>query len=328
MGKVKIATLLCVYGGDRESLFRRALDSVRRQAFTMDVESRIYLGIDGVVPQAIEQIVSDAGSAIFRIVRSPQNRGLAVTLNALIATLADEAFVFRMDSDDFSHPDRYQRQLAHMLDHPEVDILGTDIIEIDEETSTQRVVRYFGGRTDVGRGMAWRVPVAHPTVCFRRRVLERVGGYPLARGNEDVALWFRCVREGFVFDNLHEPLLDFRIDEKFWRRRSVRKAWGELTCYLVGIWTTDRWTWRYCCPLTRFLLRLAPPALSRWAYGLGLRGAWSRVATWPIGDGRRYWAELIHRRRRPVEEVARASTPPAVPPRAPRARQARGRRPS
>lgn len=288
MPSVRVATLMCVYGGDRPQAFEEALLSVLGQELDAEVESRLYLGVDGPLQAAVEEVIRRHAGHIHKIVRSPENRGLAATLNALIASLEDEQFVFRMDADDRCHPSRYRTQLAHLARHETVDILGTDIVEVDETTGARRVVQFPGGSEDDALGIARRVPVAHPTVCFRRSVLDRMGGYPLSTGNEDIALWFACLREGFRFDNVRQPLLEFRITAGFWKRRSLQKAFRELVCYARGIWATNPWTWRYVFPCARFGMRLAPRWVSQLAYALpGARrstsstGVESATSRWP-----------------------------------------------
>lgn len=269
---LSIATLICVYAGDSAELFRGALQSILTQDLPQGVESRVYLGIDGPLPEALEAVVAAHGSSLYRVYRAPGNQGLARTLNALIAMLEDEAYVFRMDADDLSLPGRYRAQLNHLERHPEIDILGTAITEVDTASGTEREVRFASGPEDALANIHRRVPVAHPTVCFRRHVFRSIAGYPLVEANEDIALWFECVRRGFRFDNLRASLLRFRISPGFWNRRSFRKARSELSCYLRGIHSLHGpCTWRYCYPVLRFLLRLSPTFVSRWAYQSAFR---------------------------------------------------------
>lgn len=270
--QIKIATLMAVYRGDNSSELEIALDSVLAQIFTDNVESRLYLAIDGPVTDEINRVIAVRENKIYRILRLDQNRGLATALNSLIKLLSDEVFVFRMDSDDRSHSNRYQTQLNYFKDHAGIDILGTDMIEIDTQRGTHRRVSFCSGPDDAIAKLCQRVPVAHPTVCFRRRVLDRVGGYPLAGTNEDVALWFRCAHEGFRFDNVKQPLLDFTINSNFWSRRSYKKSFSEFRCYAQGIWTMEGFTWKYVYPLARFLMRIAPSWLARRAYNSRFRG--------------------------------------------------------
>lgn len=265
-----VATLLCVYRGDDPALFTAAVRSVLDQepgpgpAF----ESRLYLGVDGPLPEALEDAVAALAPRCHRVWRASANQGLARTLNALLQQLGDERYVFRMDADDLALPQRYRLQLAHLEAHPEIDILGTAITEVDEASGQTRTVHYAQGPDDAVARIHRRVPVAHPTVCIRRRVFDAVAGYPVRGTNEDVALWFECTRLGFRFDNLREPLLRYRITTAFWQRRGLKKARSELTCYLRGIHALHGvFTWRHVFPMLRFVLRVMPAAISRRAYG-------------------------------------------------------------
>jgi glycosyltransferase involved in cell wall biosynthesis len=238
-----------------------------------EIESRLYVAIDGPVPQDIDSVLESRSPQIYQILRLPENRGLAAALNRLISNLEDEQFVFRMDADDCSDPERYQTQLDYLQRYSEIDILGTDIIEIEVSSGCTRRVSYALDHEDALRSLCRRVPVAHPTaVCFRRCVLDVVGGYPMSGTNEDIALWFQCAKEGFRFGNVHEPLLYFTVDSGFWHRRSTRKSISELRCYISGIWSLEGVTWKYIFPILRFMLRCAPSAVARRIYASSFRG--------------------------------------------------------
>lgn len=270
--KLELATLICVYRGDRAASLRQALSSIADQRFTQPVSSHILLGVDGEIPEDLEAVLKEFQPVLAKVYRAPVNCGLAPTLNELIKLLDREQFVFRMDADDISLPDRYQRQLDFMGAHPEVDILGTAITEFDEVSGAERQVRFAASPDHAREGIHKRVPVAHPTVCFRRHVLDRVTGYPTAGTNEDIALWFRCLKLGFRFDNVDESLLRFRITPNFWKRRSWGKSAGELACYVRGIYSLKGcWTTDYVFPVLRFLVRIAPASLARLAYRLPFR---------------------------------------------------------
>ena len=267
-----VATLMCVYGRDDAAAFTTAIESVLRQDLPAGLESHVYLGVDGPLPPALEAAVAALEPRLFRVHREPDNQGLARTLNVLIGQLQGESFVFRMDADDVSLPHRYRLQLAHLQANADIDILGTAITEHDETSGHTRVVHFAAGPDEALARMHWRVPVAHPTVCLRARVLTLAGGYPEKGTNEDVAMWFRCASLGLRFDNLREPLLVYRVAPGFWRRRGLRKAGSELACYMRGIYQLHGpFTLAYVVPLLRFGLRLMPTAVSRWAYGLAWR---------------------------------------------------------
>jgi len=262
---------MAIYANDDATLLERALESVLTQSLPEDVEIRLYMGIDGPIDSELENVVQRFASRIFKISRSDINIGLAATLNRLISMRSDEAFFFRMDADDVSLPGRFSTQLEYFDSNPLIDILGTDIIEVQTETGTRRIVKFCQSPEDARRMIAKRVPVAHPSVCIRARVFDKLGGYPTRRGNEDIAMWFECMKSGFVFDNVPSPLLLFTVGPTFWMRRGYAKAFSEFACYLRGIRDLDGVTWRYVFPIARLALRLSPPALSKWMYGTGLR---------------------------------------------------------
>lgn len=271
-----VGVLMGLYGRDRPDLFERALRSVLDQALPAGVGLRIYVGVDGPLPPELEAVLARFQERLHLVSRSPENLGLAATLNRLIAARGDETFFFRMDADDVSLPGRFAAQLAYLDTHPDIDILGTAIRECREGQAGQggeenRIVRFAKDPEDARRRIDRRVPVAHPTVCLRRRVLDTVGGYPERRGNEDIAMWFRCLKAGFQFDNLPDPWLDFTITENFWKRRSMEKAFIEFQSYVEGIWRLDGVTWRYAYPIARLCLRLSPEWVSRRLYASRLR---------------------------------------------------------
>ncbi len=267
----KVATLMAVYSGDTSYKFSRSLDSVSQQKFSSHIESRIYIAVDGPVSEEIDSVLESRQSLIYRILRIPKNQGLATALNQLISVLEDEEFIFRMDADDVSDLNRYQKQIDYFYRHPQIDILGTDIWEMEELNGHKRLVTYALNHEDALRWLCRGVPVAHPTVCFKRRVLDNLGGYPISGLNEDIALWFLCAKKGFRFGNIHEPLLYFTISSNFWKRRSTSKALSELKIYILGLWRLEGLTWKYIFPILRFLLRLMPSLIVRWAYTLSFR---------------------------------------------------------
>ena len=132
------------------------------------------------------------------------NTGLAATTAPLIA---------RMDADDVSHPERLARQVAFMRAHTDIGVLGT---RTRFETT---VVKSSGMRWFVD----WQnqilspqehyvkrfvdAPLAHPTVMFRRELVQQFGGYDAGPLPEDHELWLRWMHHGVRFAKLPEELL-------------------------------------------------------------------------------------------------------------------------
>jgi glycosyltransferase involved in cell wall biosynthesis len=263
-----LAIIMSVYFRDEPAHLRESLESIVSQSVSGTHQVRIYLAIDGPVSPQIDKVISEYKSEIHRIFRLADNRGLAAALNVLISSLEDEAFIFRMDADDISLSDRFEKQLAYMERNPDVDILGGAILEFGDTLPGTNLVLYPQTDSEARRQIAYRSPVAHPTVCFRRRVFDTVGTYPEISGNEDIALWFDCLKAGLVFANLPDPVLRFRVSPGFWTRRGFHKSKSELGCYLKGLNAIEGLSIRMAIPVLRFLFRLTPEPIRKLGYGL------------------------------------------------------------
>lgn len=268
---MKIATIMSVYRGDDPDDFLRSIESICDQKLPDSIQSRIYLAIDGPVSGEIMSAINSLKDKIYHIEKMRKNEGLSCALNRLIDQLQDEDYIFRMDSDDLSLEGRYISQIQFLESNPLIDIVGTDIIEFDRATNKARNVKFARTPEEAIKNICWRVPVAHPTVCFRRSAVSSIGHYPNVPQNEDIALWFKCLKLGLRFGNVPMALYQFKIDDRFWRRRSFAKAFYELRSYLLGIYSLYGFSFRMVLPMARFVFRLLPASIQRAGYDLNIR---------------------------------------------------------
>ena len=66
--------------------------------------------------------------------------------------------------------------------------------------------------------------------------------------------------------NLDQVILRFRVNNRFYSRRSNSKAWTEMMIYLRGIRALYGWDWRLIFPVLRWLTRLMPQGVNRILY--------------------------------------------------------------
>lgn len=66
--------------------------------------------------------------------------------------------------------------------------------------------------------------------------------------------------------NLDQVILRFRVNDRFYSRRSNSKAWTEMMIYLRGIRALYGWDWRLIFPVLRWLTRLMPQGVNRILY--------------------------------------------------------------
>ena len=226
MEMTKIGVLLSVYHGDKKEYIQQALDSILQQSYQDFI---IFVGIDGPVSNSVKDfLISLEVQDNVLLMWFPQNRGLACVLNDIVKMAKDCGceYLARMDADDISLPGRFEKQALFLESHPEVDVVGGAIEEIDEHSKLRgkRVV-YPLTHDACKRFFRYRDPLAHPAVMFRKRFFDKVCSLyrDEYRKNQDTMLWFDGFRNGCIFANIKDTVLHFRVTDDFYSKR--RHGW-------------------------------------------------------------------------------------------------------
>lgn len=205
-----------VYSADRADAFKNAIDSILQQTLA---PAEIIIAIDGPVLQGIEDIIAGLGARV-GVCRSETNIGLPNILNKTLASASHE-FVFRMDADDISCSDRFEKQWAALQAVPSLDLLGGQIKEFitDHKMGTSKRIVPLDQKS-IERRLRYRNPFNHMTVVFRKSFVERVGGYRDIQRFEDYDLWARMISAGAACANMVDCLCLVRHGHDFAERRS------------------------------------------------------------------------------------------------------------
>lgn len=218
----KIAVLLPVYKKDNPKFFAKTIASLLTQTYSDFI---IFLGVDGPIESDLERAVVECEKMpTFYVCRFQENRGLACVLNDLISEARKQGFEYfaRMDADDICTNTRFEKQMAFLQSHPDVDVVGGAIEEIDDngEKKGKKVV-YPLTHDDCRKFFRYRDPLAHPATFFRKSYFDKAKGYrPEYRKNQDTMLWFDGFMNGCVFANLPDIVLYFRVASDFYGRRN------------------------------------------------------------------------------------------------------------
>lgn len=161
-----------------------------------------------------------------RLIHGSAPGTLSQNLN-LCLRVARGKFLARMDDDDFSHPDRFEQQASFLSHHPDLSFVGCNVRVICAgKIVGQRCFPEF----PTVREFLMTQPYIHPTIMFRREVLEVVGGYserPSCTLCEDYDLLLRLYAKGFRGANIQAPLLDYTIPESTKGKRTMIHRWYE-----------------------------------------------------------------------------------------------------
>lgn len=200
----KVSVLMSVYNTE-ESLLRTAIQSILDQTYTNFEFIIVDDGSTNNAPDVLREFQHK--DSRIKIILG-KHAGLASGLNLGFEQCNGE-YIARMDSDDFSMPNRLERQVEFMDNNPEVGILGASI-----ETFPKKKVWNYIERVGY-LDLLFQCVVAHPVVMLRKDVFDK---YNLRYNEslkvaEDTELWSRAIKYTEIA-NLQEVLLRYRLDKK------------------------------------------------------------------------------------------------------------------
>lgn len=223
----KIAVILPVYKNDKNNYLSEAVESILCQKYR---NIHLYIGVDGPVGDDLKDNLHLLEKQdTISVVWFEENRGLACVLNDLLDICFKERYdyIARMDADDISMTDRLEKQMAYLEAHPEIDVVGGAINEIDEKGKSRRkTIIYPAGPLECREFFSKRNPHAHPTVLFRKSFFDKLNGKkyrPDYRQNQDTMLWFDGMMAGTQHANISDVVLNFRMTDAMFKKR--RNGW-------------------------------------------------------------------------------------------------------
>jgi len=219
--KNRYTVLMTVYDGDDVNYLMQSLSSIENQTLK---PNQVIIIVDGPIREEINNLLKSFKSKLndYTIISLPENVGLGRALNMGLTQVKYD-FIARMDSDDISKPDRFEKQINYMVLNEDLSILGTDVLEFQYDISKPfNYKRMPHTRNEVIRFSKIKDPFNHPSVVFRTKDLLEQGGYSDLRKSQDTELWLRMLSNGYFGENLDEPLLYFRFNDGTFKKR---KSW-------------------------------------------------------------------------------------------------------
>lgn len=224
----KIAVILPIYKKDKVDYIKDSIESILYQTYK---DIHLVIGIDGPIgDDLMECIAHYAMLSNVEVFDYEENRGLACVLNDLLDICFDEGFryIARMDADDISELNRFEKQIKYLNEHPEIDVVGGAISEIDEKgKSRNKTIVYPETPSKCRAFFSKRNPHAHPAVMFRKSFFDKLAGQkyrPEYRQNQDTMLWSDGMMAGTQHANIPDVVLKFRMTDAMFKKR--RNGWA------------------------------------------------------------------------------------------------------
>lgn len=165
---------------------------------------------DGKLPNQLNTIIDKykkSYSELFTIIRLNENIGLGLALNEGIK-LSRNNLIARMDTDDIAKSDRCKKQVEAFKKNNNLSIVGSNVDEFTSDTREGlRTRKVPSSHEEIMRFSKRRNPFNHPTVMFKKTVIEELGGYGDYRRNQDYELFMRLLQSGYYSMNINESLL-------------------------------------------------------------------------------------------------------------------------
>ena len=217
--KVKFSVLISVYKNDNPADFREAVESVSlKQTLPPD---EILIVVDGPVHDKLAETIRILEMEITSIKTHwlPRNEGLGNAMKIGVNLCSNE-LIARMDADDIAAPDRFEKQLRHFNENPDISIVGgqiSEFINYPDNIVGKRQVPCKQEELDLYTKA--RCPFNHMTVMFKKFDVLAVGNYQDWHYNEDYYLWIRMAEAGCKFANLPDTLVNVRVGKDMYARR-------------------------------------------------------------------------------------------------------------
>lgn len=221
----EVSVLMGVYyHRENLELLQRSIRSILEQTFS----NFEFLICDNGSSEAAREYIreSAAEDSRIRLVERCDLVTLPAKLNACLRE-AKGQFIARMDDDDSSHPDRFEKQLSSLREDPKLDFLGSNA---ELWRSGVRVGMSTLPKRPEVRDFLFVQPYIHPTLMFRRLALLSVGGYCEDKHCilcEDYDLLLRLYENGCRGANLQECLLDYTLANTAKGNRKLKHRWNE-----------------------------------------------------------------------------------------------------
>jgi len=183
-----------------------AIDSILEQTFR-DFE---FIVINDGSTDESAQILQSIRDSRMVVLTNDGNKGLIYSLN-LGVSIARGRFIARMDADDVSLKNRFQKQVHFLINNPECAVCGTWVRLMDAHGKLGQRWKRVTRADEVRAALFFQSPLIHPSVMGRTEIFKAHPYNAAAVHCEDYALWVELEELGCHLCNLGEVLLYYRV---------------------------------------------------------------------------------------------------------------------
>lgn len=200
-----VTFLMSVYNG--QEYIRETLDSILSQTYS----NWELVVINDCSTDSTETVLEEYSCRDdrIRVYKNEENLRLQRSLNRGL-TLVRGEFIARIDADDVCYPQRLERQLMFLHNHPELAMSSCDIDMIIDGVVNKFLQLRRGDRESIKALLLFYNPIIHDGVMIRSSVAGRYRYNEDCTCSEDYELWTRMVSDGYSIAVQKETLMQYR----------------------------------------------------------------------------------------------------------------------
>ena len=211
----KYSVLMSVYYKEVPKWFDESIDSMFAQTIKPD---ELVLVEDGPLTDELYEIIEKYKKKYpkeFKVIKIEKNVGLGPALKKGVEECSNE-YIARMDSDDYSLPQRIEKEFEIFESNPDIDIVGTNVSEfIDSLDNVVCNVVLPEQNDEIIKFSKKRNPFRHSSIMFKKSKVLKAGNYREYYLCEDYDMWLRMIRSGCKCYNIQDVYVYMRIGKDF-----------------------------------------------------------------------------------------------------------------
>ena len=229
--KLRFSVLISIYKKEKPQFLIQCFNSLLQQSYPADEWVVVE---DGPLTKGLYKILDDYEKQypdLIKRVKMKKHAGLGVALAEGIQNCSNE-LIARMDADDISRKDRFEKQIKLFMSDPDLDICGSWIEEFENDTANivsrrkvpvkEEAIRKYQKRRDAFN---------HMTVMYKKQAVLEAGNYKAVPFMEDTMLWVRMLQNNAHSVNIPRYLVKARVGNAYYERRG---GWEYFKLYRNG----------------------------------------------------------------------------------------------
>lgn len=253
VNNVKISVIMGIY--NCSSTLDEAIGSLLNQTYK---DWELIMCDDGSTDNTFEIAECYAKKySNIHLYRNDKNMGLNYTLNKCLG-YANGKYIARMDGDDISLPERFEKEIDFLESNKEYSIVSTPM-EYFDNSGVFSVGK--GGKEPSVKSFPKGTPFCHAPCMVKREAYDAVGGYsvsPKLLRVEDWHLWIKMYSNGYKGYILDEPLYMMRDDRDAVNRRNFKSRINEARVSLLAVKMLKLPVWMGIYSLRPIIVGLLP----------------------------------------------------------------------